>query len=288
VVGTPGSPSQGRAPATTVGGAAVVAPQAIAELIDAYHALGNEVVDEPDVRIVRNLDAPSIYDANFACRVRASTEHALDGVLARVDAAFGHCMHREVHLDPDTPALVEARLVLDGYEPEKTIELVLPAGAEVVLDAPPCPVDLRLVESDADWRELERLTRLDHVGEAERERREPWAESVTAAMVATKRAKAPALRFWLARVDGVDCAFFSSWAGIDGLGLVEDLFTDAAFRHRGIASALVAHCVADARAHGAGAVVIGARTDDTPQRMYAAMGFRPAYVLRKYLFRTHR
>jgi hypothetical protein len=51
---------------------------------------------------------------------------------------------------------------------------------------------------------------------------------------------------------------------------------------------LLVRCVADARAHGAGAVVIGTRPDDTPQRMYAAMGFRPAYVLRKYLLRTRR
>jgi GNAT superfamily N-acetyltransferase len=266
----------------------VATPQEIAALLDAYHTLGNEVIDEPFVRIVRNLDAPSIYDANFACRVRVTTEDALDGVLDRLDAAFGHCTHRQVHVDPETDAMVEARLVLDGYEPDPTIELVLPSGSELDLATSPPAVDLRLVESEDDWRELERLTRLDHEGEAARESREPWPASVTAAMVATKRAKAPALRFWLARADGVDCGFFSSWAGIDGLGLVEDLFTDADFRHRGIATALLVHCVADARAHGARAVVIGARPDDTPRRMYAAMGFRPACVLRKYLLRTRR
>jgi GNAT superfamily N-acetyltransferase len=266
----------------------VTAPQAIAELLDAYHALGNEVVDEPLVRIVRNVNAPSIYDANFACRVRAATEDALDDVLGRLDAAFGHCAHRQVHVDPAADGMVEARLVLDGYEPDPTNQLVLPAGASLDLSAAPPTVDLRLVESEDDWRSLERLTRLDHEGEAAREGRDPWPAAVTTSMVSTKRAKGPALRFWLARVDGADCAFLSSWAGVDELGLVEDLFTDVDFRHRGIATALLVHGVADARAHGAGAVVIGARPDDNPQRMYAAMGFRPACVLRKYRFRTRR
>ena len=44
---------------------------------------------------------------------------------------------------------------------------------------------------------------------------------------------------------------------------------------RGIATALIAHAVGDARNRGAGPVLIGADPDDTPKHMYAAMGFRP-------------
>ena len=75
---------------------------------------------------------------------------------------------------------------------------------------------------------------------------------MTAQIVAAKRVKAPAVRYYLARADGVDCAFFSAWPGENGVGQVEDLFTRADFRGRGIGTALIAACVDDARARGAG------------------------------------
>ena len=103
-------------------------------------------------------------------------------------------------------------------------------------------------------------------------------EEVTSQMVATKRIKAPALRFWLARADQVDCAFLSSWPGANGVGKVEDLFTHPDLRHRGIATALIVHCVSDVRERGAGPVLIGALPNDTPMHMYAGMGFRPFCV----------
>jgi GNAT superfamily N-acetyltransferase len=102
-------------------------------------------------------------------------------------------------------------------------------------------------------------------------------------MVVSKQFKAPALSFWLARVDDSEAAFFSSWPGLDGVGIVEDLFTRPEFRRRGIATALIAHCVADARARGAGPVAISARAADTPKHMYAAFGFRPVAISRSYL-----
>lgn len=57
----------------------------------------------------------------------------------------------------------------------------------------------------------------------------------------------------------------------------------AEFKRRGIATALVHHCVADARACGAGPVVAVTDAADTPKHMYAAMGFRPVAILRDYL-----
>lgn len=70
--------------------------------------------------------------------------------------------------------------------------------------------------------------------------------------------------------------------------MVEDLFTHPDYRHRGIATALIARGVADARARGAGPVIIGADPTDTPMRMYAALGFRPIIVVRHYLRRLDR
>ena len=58
-----------------------------------------------------------------------------------------------------------------------------------------------------------------------------------------------------------------------------------AHRHRGIASALIAHCVQDARERGARPAVIGADPTDTPMRMYAAMGFRPLFMKLNYVRR---
>ena len=86
----------------------------------------------------------------------------------------------------------------------------------------------------------------------------------------------------MAYVDGQPRAYLASWEGLDGVGQVEDLFTHPEFRHRGLATALIHHCVADCRAHGAGPVVIVADTADTPKRMYAAMGFRPVATSRTY------
>ncbi len=66
------------------------------------------------------------------------------------------------------------------------------------------------------------------------------------------------------------------------MGQVEDLYTLPKYRKRGIASALIHHCVADARAKGAGPVIIAANPTDTPKHIYAAMGFRPVAVQSHY------
>ncbi len=225
---------------------------------------------------MRDVDAPRIYDVNFAGSVRAGTVAEIEAVLDRADEVFDGLEHRVFHLDPWTPPAFEARLMLDGFEFEDEIQLLL--EDELDVPSPPPAVETRLVQSDEDWTILRRLTRLDHEEQARREVHPLWDEEVTTEMVATKRAKAPDLRFWLARVDGTDCAFLSSWPGVNKVGKVEDLFTHPDFRHRGIGTALIVHCVRDVRERGAGPVLIGALPNDTPMRMYAGMGFRPFCV----------
>ena len=268
------------------------------ETLEGYYELGCEVRDEPLARFVRNVDAPRIYDANFAAFVRAGTNDEIASVLERADELFDGLPHRVFHIDPWTPPAFEAQLVLDGFEFEDELQLLLegplppsqarapaaPVGKAAVaardldLAREPPAIDIRLVESDEDWSTVRRLTRLDHEEEARREVHPLWDEEVTSEMVATKRAKAPALRFWLARANGTDCAFLSSWPGANTVGKVEDLYTHPDFRQRGIGSALIVHCVRDVRERGAGPVLIGALPNDTPMRMYAAMGFRPFCV----------
>jgi predicted GNAT family acetyltransferase len=77
----------------------------------------------------------------------------------------------------------------------------------------------------------------------------------------------------------------ASLVGADGVGQVEDLYVEPEVRHRGLATALIHRAVADCRARGAGPVLIVADASDTPKAMYAAMGFRPLAVERKYLLR---
>ena len=250
------------------------------ETLQGYYELGCEVIDDPLARFVRNVDALRVYDVNHASRVRAASPHEVDVVLARADEVFGACRHRVFDLDPWTPEVFPAALVLDGYEFGHELELLLEGDLRVA-DEPP-PVEIRLAESDEDWAVLEALTRLDQEEEAQRENSAVRDEEVTAQMVASKRAKAPGLRFWLARANGTDCAFFSSWPGTNGVGKVEDLFTHPDFRHRGIATALIVRCVRDTRERGAGPVLIGARPNDTPKDLYAAMGFQPLCVAHRY------
>jgi GNAT superfamily N-acetyltransferase len=244
-----------------------------------YLALGNETISSDRVCFVRNRAAPIIYDANHGTRVRAASGPEIDAVLSCAEELFAGFGHRRFDCDPFTPAAFEARLVLEGYRADAELQLIL----EGLLRASPPRVEIRLARSDADWEVLGRLVRMDHQETAERERRPVYSEIVSAQMVETKRAKCPPLRFWIAQVGGVDAAFLSGWPGENGVGLVEDLFTHPELRRRGVATALLVRAVDDARERGAGAVVIGARPEDTPRRMYAAMGFQPLCVTRQYL-----
>ncbi|MCP4006381.1 MAG: GNAT family N-acetyltransferase [bacterium] len=256
-------------------------PLRVAQGWDDYLALGNQVQDTPLFRLVTSPDAPLIHDANYASRVRASSEDEIEAVLAQVEIEFAGLTHRRFVLDPLTPESFEARLVLEGYELNSELELLL----EDELRAKPEPVAIRLVESETDWNVVLELTKLDIDESTAREGQKPYGIDVVQQLFERRRAKTPDVLTWLACADGVDCAYFSSWPGNNGIGKVEDLFTLPAFRHRGIATALIAHTVADARTRGADSVAIGARIDDSPRHMYAALGFRACFVQRAYLKR---
>jgi GNAT superfamily N-acetyltransferase len=171
--------------------------------------------------------------------------------MARIEREYAGCRHRQVVVDPETPAEFEARLVLDGYD---DVEASLVMLLEGELRAAPRAHPIRRVETEADWQAYARLKRLDWAERAARLGLGPLPE-VAEGLVAAYRAKT-ALRYWLALADGEARGFFSSWEGPDGVGQVEDLFVEKPFRHRGLATALLHHTVADARAHGARPIVI--------------------------------
>lgn len=256
----------------------------VAAMLDDYLALGNRVENGVQGRFVCWPDTPAIYDANHGQAVTASRPDEIDAVLLhheRIQARNG-CRHRYFVCDHRTPAAFEARLLLEGYAVDRELELVLEGPLRA---RPNDGIDLRIVETEDDWAAIAALTRADHLDEAERLGTRAYDPEVTDGLVAARRRRAPEERTFLARVDGTDCACFSSWPGTHGVGKVEDLFTLPAFRHRGIATALIVRAVADARQRGAGPVNIGANPTETPMHMYAALGFRPIAVRRGYLWR---
>ncbi len=242
----------------------------VCETVAGYLAVGNETFDADGARFVRSRAWPRRYDANHVTQMRCETAREIDRLFARADREFSDYDYRRFDADTLTPPQFVARLALEGYQAETTLQLLL----EGDLRADVREIDIRPCESDDDWAVYTRLEALDWQESTARQGR-PYEPQVIAEFTASKRAKWPEVRYWLAHVDGAARAYCSSWPGIGGVGMIEDLFTHPGYRHRGIATALIARCVADARERGAGPVVIGADPTDTPMRMYAALGFRP-------------
>lgn len=241
-------------------------------------ALGNERIEVPGGVIVRNRAVPAIRDENHVCFITAATPESIDGLLNRAEKEFDGFPHRRFDCDAATPTAFEARLALEGYERSDALVMLV----EGELAGPIPDHDVRPVENEADWRSLLGLLEADWRETAD-VRGEPFDETVAQMAQQAVPLKSPQLTYWLAWLDGVPRAYFSSWAGVDGIGQVETLFTHPEYRHRGLATALIHRCVADCRSRGAGPVVIVASPTDTPKLMYAAMGFRPIALKREYL-----
>ena len=247
-----------------------------------YLALGNESFTAEGATFIRNRSTPRRHDSNHVGVIRAADQADIDMLLLRTDIEFEGFNHRRFDTDPSTPPEFVARLSLDGgYRVDDTLWLLL----EGELQAVPRRIDVREVLHESDWAAFEGLDGLNQREGAEQHGRTFDLAAVHDFVVA-KRLKCPPVRTWLAIEQDEPRAFFSSWPGDNGVGMVEDLFTHPESRHRGLATALIAHSVTDARARGAGPIIIGADPNDTPKLMYAAMGFRPLYVSRNYFKMT--
>ena len=249
-------------------------------VVDAFRALGNERSEAEGAVFIRNREIPGIWDANHVSHVTASTPDEIDRLLAQVEREFAGCRHRRFDVDFRTPPAFEARLTLEGYERLDTLVMLL----EGELAMTPKQHEIREVTDEAGW---EAYTALHDVDWREYKDRIPgsFGEETARQMIQSRRSKSSPMRHWLAYVDGEPGAYLSSWGGLDGVGFVEDLFTYPEYRHRGLATALIQHGVAEARREGAGPVVIDADPKDTPKQMYAALGFRPVALARDYLKR---
>ena len=244
----------------------------------AHEALGHRTFEAAGAVFVRNPELPDIHTANYARSVRADAPEEIEELLARAESEFSGCPHRCFEVDLDTPPPFEGRLVFEGYEARDFVLMVL----EGELQGQARAADLRLVTDERGWTEADRLKKLDWAEARAKLGREPLPR-VGERLALVARLKTPPDRKRLVYVDGEARGMASDWDGVDGAGQVEDVFVAPAYRHRGFATALIHRCVAECRARGSNAVVIVADAGDTPQAMYAAMGFRPVATKRRYV-----
>ena len=241
-------------------------------------ALGNEVFELLGATFLRNRESPDIYDANHVADARPTTPAQIEEFLATVDREYQAAKHRRFDVDYRTPPEFVARLALEGYEREDGLISLLEGELP---GPPPKEFDVRPIEAEAEWEAYWKLMFKDWREHIVRQKRKVKDE-IARQMLQVKRLKQPPVLYFMAYVKDKPVAYFNSWAGIDGVGQVEDLYTLPKFRKRGIAHALIHYCVADARAKGAGPVIIAADPTDSPKRIYAAMGFRPVAMQSHY------
>lgn len=251
---------------------------------DWYQAYGNKVETRDGATYVTNTEHPAVWVANHVSGVRAGDRDAIERVLAHAERAFAHCEHRMVFVDSLTPEAFIARLVLDDYAELKPIlqqvlEGPLPARAATA------SLPLRPVASEQDWESVLTLVRANHL-EGKTGDGISFGDHVTRGIVAGYRSKAAICQFFIAQIDGKDCGYGSVIVGPHGMGIVEDLFTLPQFRGRGVATAIIAQAVRTGRARGMGPMLIGALADETPKHMYAALGFEPRALTRRYLLQA--
>jgi GNAT superfamily N-acetyltransferase len=251
----------------------------------AYLALGNERFEAHGASFVVNPKTPHRHDANCVGLVRGEADAELETLLAHAEGVFAACGHRAWGIDGLTPPGVAARLALEqGYKTNDVLVHVLEDDLRIAtrLGAnQPDAIEIREVLSEDDWeayRELDAMwwveTSTGYFG--------PYDPALHDEFMTYRRLKAPQTRGWFACVGGVPRAFFNSWPGENGIGIIEDLYCHPEYRHRGLATALITRAVADCRERGAGPVIINSDPNETPKQMYAAMGFRPLFVHRNY------
>jgi ribosomal protein S18 acetylase RimI-like enzyme len=244
----------------------------------AHEALGHRSFEAVGAVFVRNPELPDIHVANYGHSNTASSPDEIDRLLARAEREFAGCPHRCFEVDGDTPPPFEGRLVSEGYEARDFVLMML----EGKLVGKPPAADLRLATDDRDWTAADRLKRLDWAEARAKLGRDPLP-AVGESLARLARLKTPPDRKWLAYVGGEARGMASIWDGLDGVGYVEDVFVEPAYRHRGLATALMYRCAADTRERGTGALSLVADAGDTPKAMYAAMGFRHVATKRRYL-----
>ncbi|WP_214406701.1 GNAT family N-acetyltransferase [Pseudonocardia lacus] len=253
------------------GGIGGLDAQAVAER---FWATGGERLDLDGATLVRHSAAPDQPLGTFLTGVRTTSAEHLQDVLARCDDLVdGGC--RRVVVDAATPPVVAAHLAIEDWTPTTQLLLVLPGAVAV----PGAGIAPRPVSTDEDWARVTELFRADHLEEDARHARSARPVATTTAAVALRRSLAPAATWFAVERDSGFVAMVAAWASEQGVGVVEDVYVRPEARRAGLARELLRFAVGHARAGGAGPVLIGAETDDSPKHLYARFGFRPAAVV---------
>lgn len=246
----------------------------------AYRRLGGSVREGPDCRAIRFDAAPLVYDSNY---LEIDPGGEIDAALAFQESVLADRAHRQVVTTPFSDPRLAARLAYDGYRPSAILQALLPGE---LAGPAPRPIEIRGVVDEADWAAFDALAALLDREMAERTGNPDRAPGLAEQIQAVRRANADRVDYVLAWEEGAAVGFLHAWPGVDGVGLVEDLFTRPDRRNRGIARALIHACVARARARGARAVLIGSDPEDIPKSIYARMGFEATCLTWNWLRTT--
>ncbi|ASO22259.1 putative acetyltransferase [Actinoalloteichus hoggarensis] len=266
----------------------------IIDTITTYWALGGLRRRIEGGLVVTHPRLPPHPLGDFLQLSAETTAESLPGVLAAAERQTGR-PGRAVRLHPAGPLDVEPKLIIDGWTGDAELQLVLtgppisPGGAggedvRAVTGVAGTAVPRTEIRpgTESDWPAVARLFRLDHEEEDRRAGVPTRSPEVTNAAVALRRELSRHADLLVAAVDGSVVGFVICWAGVDGLGIVEDVFVRSDHRRRGIATALVVTAVTAARRRGARELVIAADPTDHPRHLYARLGFRPTLVTRSY------
>ncbi|WP_026930299.1 GNAT family N-acetyltransferase [Glycomyces tenuis] len=244
--------------------------------VEDFWSLGGEVSAHDGYELVRHRAAPDHPLGNFCRGLR--TAAAAESIRAHGDDAAAPLPPRVI-IDTEAPPAVEAVLALNDWALERLLVLELAADVPV---PEPHGLQVRHADGEEDWREIERLFRIDHLEEDARHGSPPRPPELTRSAVALRRALGPQVRYLLAEGDRSVVATIAVWVGGEGIGLIEDVFVHPRERGSGVATQMLRRAVAHARGRGAGSVLIGAEIDDTPKHLYHRFGFRPVGVQHSY------
>ena len=201
--------------------------------------------------------------------------------MMQVDDLFSSLPYRHFVIDPFTPSAFTAYLALNEYSQHATtIQMVLDGKLKQKADSP--TLEFHPVKTESDWKTLRELVLEDHA-EGGRTQGRRLIEAVTDGIIAGYRAKEGPCQFFIAVLDGSPCAYGSGISCPNNMGMVEDLFTLPTFRKRGIASAVIAHCVDYCRSNGASPILIGSHENEPPKHLYNSLGFEPVCVTHEYI-----
>ena len=249
----------------------------------AYHGqLGLQQFNLSHCAIVIDSANPDVWSSNKVYAVVASRPDEVELLFCELSEPFKHTDYLHFIIDPLTPAPFEAALVVGGFvELEATLQMVRASSTKKPAKLSPRPdLEILPVQTHSDWDLLLQLVLADHAEGART--LGALSNTVSAGIVASFRAKAPSCQFFLGFHDARAVAYGSGTVCDNGMGMVEDLFTLAAYRGRGIASNIIEHCVAYCAELGAKDFLIGSHVSAPPKNLYQNLGFQPVCVTREY------